>query len=83
MLTYAVCMLYQSHDSIYRNTQWSPQQKGVLTDLLSEHDFKYVHISAHAVCSDICSRMPTYAYVCLRMPPPVHLGCTKKRPLCC
>jgi hypothetical protein len=65
MLTYALCMLYQSHDSIYRNTQWSPQQKGVLTDLLSEHDFKYVHISAHAVCSDICSRMPTYAYVCL------------------
>ena len=50
-------MLYQSHDSIYRNTQWSPQQKGVLTDLLSEHDFKYVHLCAartrrmpHPVC---------------------------------
>ena len=47
-------MLYQSHDSIYRNTQWSPQQKGVLTDLLSEHDFKYV-------CADAISRMLTYA----------------------
>ena len=56
MLTYALRM--QSHDSIYRNTQWSPQQKGVLTDLLSEHDFKYV-------CADAISRMLTYAYVCL------------------
>ena len=52
MLTHALRM--QSHDSIYRNTQWSPQQKGVLTDLLSEHDFKYV-------CADAISRMLTYA----------------------
>jgi len=32
----------QSHDDIYRNTQWSPAQKGVLTDMLSEHDFKCI-----------------------------------------
>jgi predicted membrane chloride channel (bestrophin family) len=32
----------QSQDSVYRNTQWSAAQKGVLTDLLSEHDFKCI-----------------------------------------
>lgn len=32
----------QSHDDKYRNTQWSDAQKGVLTDMLSEHDFKCI-----------------------------------------
>ena len=32
----------QSHDSSYRNTQWSAAQQGVLTNLLSEHDFKCI-----------------------------------------
>jgi predicted membrane chloride channel (bestrophin family) len=32
----------QAHDSVYRNTQWSAAQKGVLTDMLSEHDFKCI-----------------------------------------
>ena len=27
---------------LYSNTQWSPAQKGVLTDMLSEHDFKCI-----------------------------------------
>ena len=44
MLTYALRI--QSQDSVYRNTQWSAAQKGVLTDLLSEHDFKYVLLCA-------------------------------------
>ncbi len=32
----------QSQDSVYRNTQWSAAQKAVLTDMLSEHDFKCI-----------------------------------------
>ena len=32
----------QSHDSVYRNTQWSAAQKATLTGLLSEHDFKCI-----------------------------------------
>ena len=32
----------QSHDAVYRNTQWSAAQKAVLTDLLSEHDFRCI-----------------------------------------
>jgi len=32
----------QSHDDKYRNTQWSDAQKGVLTVMLSEHDFKCI-----------------------------------------
>ncbi len=29
---------------MYRNTQWSAAQKGVLTDMLSEHDFKWYSV---------------------------------------
>ncbi len=32
----------QSQDPVYRNAQWSAAQKAVLTDLLSEHDFKCI-----------------------------------------
>lgn len=32
----------QSHDDVYRNEQWSTAQKGVLTDMLSENDFKCI-----------------------------------------
>jgi putative membrane protein len=46
MLTAAIPTLMlnhlQSQDSSYRNTQWSKAQQGVLTGLLSEHDFKCI-----------------------------------------
>jgi predicted membrane chloride channel (bestrophin family) len=46
MLTGAIPTLMlnhlQSHDGQYRATQWSEAQKGVLTNLLSEHDFKCI-----------------------------------------
>jgi hypothetical protein len=104
MLTAALPTLMLNHlqshghenNNGYRNEQWSAAQKGVLTDLLSQHDFRCIWAAhtrplcggcAAVLCFTALLRCFALLYSALILYCcQVHLGCTQPpsvRRLCC